>query len=100
LLDVLEAAHIRPYLGENDNHPENGLLLRADIYTLFDLDLLGTEPDTLRVRIHPTACAAYGQLEGQVLACPMHRACRAALLWRWRFQAHLAGTGGAPALQG
>ena len=34
---VLEAAHIMPYLGEETNHVENGLLLRADLHTLFDL---------------------------------------------------------------
>lgn len=44
VLDVLEAAHVRPYLGALDNHPENGLLLRADLHTLFDLDLVGIEP--------------------------------------------------------
>lgn len=26
LLDVLEAAHISPYRGIDDNHPDNGLL--------------------------------------------------------------------------
>ena len=48
LLDVLEAAHIRPYRGENDNYVGNGLLLRADIHTLFDLNLLGIEPQQMR----------------------------------------------------
>ena len=51
LVDLLEAAHIRPYRGENDNHPSNGLLLRADLHTLFDLDLLGIDPETLLVRL-------------------------------------------------
>ena len=37
VLDVLEAAHIRPYRGDLDNHVENGLLLR---HTQFDLDLI------------------------------------------------------------
>jgi hypothetical protein len=55
LLALLEAAHIRPYRGETDNHPANGLLLRADIHTLFDLDLLGIDPDTLRLTVHPAA---------------------------------------------
>jgi hypothetical protein len=41
LMDVIEAAHIAPYRGEKDNHPANGILLRADLHTLFDLDLLG-----------------------------------------------------------
>ncbi|MES9947186.1 MAG: HNH endonuclease [Candidatus Thiodiazotropha sp.] len=38
---ILEAAHIVPYMGENTNHVTNGILLRADIHTLFDLGLLG-----------------------------------------------------------
>lgn len=48
-LHVLEAAHIRPYRGEPDNHSDNGLLLRADIHTLFDLDLIGIEPVSLMI---------------------------------------------------
>ena len=39
VLQALEAAHISPYLGEQSNHVSNGLLLRADIHTLFDLNL-------------------------------------------------------------
>jgi hypothetical protein len=64
VLAVLEAAHIKPYRGENDNHPENGLLLRSDIHTLFDLDLLGIEPDSLRIEIHPSLSSEYGDLHG------------------------------------
>jgi hypothetical protein len=56
VLAVLEAAHISPYRGEEDNHPENGLLLRSDVHTLFDLDLLGIEPEKLRVELHPRSC--------------------------------------------
>lgn len=37
---VLEAAHIAPYFGTDSNAVQNGLLLRADIHTLFDLGLL------------------------------------------------------------
>jgi hypothetical protein len=66
-LAVLEAAHIKPYRGEDDNHPENGLLLRADIHTLFDLDLLGIEPDGLRVDLHPTLIKEYGEFIGKSL---------------------------------
>ena len=52
-VDALEAAHIVPYqVGrEQANDPTNGLLLRADIHTLFDLALLKVDPSTLRVRI-------------------------------------------------
>jgi hypothetical protein len=51
VLGVLEAAHIRPYRGSGDNHPANGLLLRSDLHTLFDLDRIGIHPDTLTVAI-------------------------------------------------
>ena len=34
---ALEACHIVPYRGPETNHVSNGLLLRADIHTLFDL---------------------------------------------------------------
>ncbi|KXP14492.1 HNH endonuclease [Tsukamurella pseudospumae] len=33
---VLEAAHIFPYRGSQSNHVTNGILLRADVHTLFD----------------------------------------------------------------
>jgi hypothetical protein len=39
-LHVLEAAHIIPYRGDDTNHVENGILLRADLHTLFDLGLV------------------------------------------------------------
>jgi predicted restriction endonuclease len=51
VLDVLEAAHITPYLGPDTNHVSNGLLLRADIHTLFDLRLIRIHPDTLQVEL-------------------------------------------------
>ena len=33
---LLEAAHIVPYRGSDTNHIANGLLLRADLHTLFE----------------------------------------------------------------
>lgn len=36
VIEILEAAHIRPYRGEHTNRIDNGLLLRADVHTLFD----------------------------------------------------------------
>ena len=59
---VLEAAHIDPYRDEGHNHPGNGLLLRADVHTLFDLDLLGIEPSSLRVELHPDIAKEYKKL--------------------------------------
>lgn len=48
---LLEAAHIVPYQGVETNVVSNGLLLRADIHTLFDLGLLWVEPATLFVKL-------------------------------------------------
>lgn len=69
ILDIIEAAHIAPYRGDKDNDETNGLLLRADIHTLFDLDLLGIEPDTLRIELHPRAQAEYSKIVGLTLGC-------------------------------
>lgn len=48
---LLEAAHIFPYQGADTNVVSNGLLLRADIHTLFDLDLLWVDPDSRVVKL-------------------------------------------------
>lgn len=77
ILAILEAAHISPYRGEEDHHPENGILIRADIHTLFDLDLIGIEPETLVVRVHPGIAAEYGDFEGATIRCG--RECRPSL---------------------
>ena len=85
LMDIVESAHIWPYRGPKDNHPENGLLLRADIHTLFDLDLLGIEPDSMEVGVHPKAePAGYGSFNGVRLRIPgKTRPSRSALRARW-----------------
>ncbi|MCG3151124.1 MAG: hypothetical protein GEEBNDBF_00393 [bacterium] len=44
-LPVLDAAHITPYLGPASNHPQNGLVLRADIHRLFDDGYVSVTPD-------------------------------------------------------
>lgn len=49
IIEILEAAHIVPYRGDATNHVTNGLLLRADLHTLFDLGLVGIDPDTRTV---------------------------------------------------
>jgi hypothetical protein len=84
LLDALEAAHIKPYRGPQDNHPANGLLLRADLHTLFDLNLVGVEPETLIVHVHPSAReAGYGDLHGRALQYSSHPPSNEALTFRW-----------------
>lgn len=52
--DVLEAAHVTPYLGPRTNHPSNGILLRADLHTLFDLGLLAIDSASMTVLVSAT----------------------------------------------
>ena len=88
-LSVLEAAHIKPYRGEDDNHPSNGLLLRSDIHTLFDLDLLGIEPESLKLEIHPKVANAYGSFAGGVLITATQKPSSEALRFRYeKFRLH------------
>ncbi len=51
--EALEAAHIIPYAKTENSDPTNGLLLRADLHTLFDLNLIAIHPETLQVSLHP-----------------------------------------------
>jgi len=64
LLAVLEAAHIVPYRGHDDHAVQNGLLLRADIHTLFDLNLIGINPVTFEIEVHGDVRMAYPELVG------------------------------------
>ena len=69
---VLEAAHITPYMGTKTNTLANGLLLRADIHTLFDLALISIEPNSRKIRVSSMlARTEYSRLEGKTLADPV-----------------------------
>ena len=52
IVEVLEAAHIRPYRGPSTNEVHNGILLRADLHTLFDLGLIAIDHNNLTVLVH------------------------------------------------
>ena len=68
LIDLIEAAHIEPYSVRGDNSAANGLLLRSDLHTLFDLALLAIEPGSLIIRLHPSVGSdGYEQFEGRKL---------------------------------
>ncbi len=67
--DVLEAAHIFPYLSGPTNDAGNGLLLRADIHTLFDLYLLSADPETFMISTSPKLHGTeYSLFSGRQLA--------------------------------
>lgn len=66
--ETLEAAHIIPYKGEHTNKLANGLLLRADIHTLFDLGLIAIDTNTMTVILVPTLVDTdYKQFNGSQL---------------------------------
>lgn len=71
LVDALEAAHIAPYRGDQSNHPQNGLLLRSDIHTLFDLGLIAIDQG-LQLVLAPSVrrSEAYRDLGGVALRKP------------------------------
>lgn len=84
---ALEAAHIYPYRGTHTNDASNGLLLRSDVHTLFDLGLISIDPSTLRVLIAPElAGTVYAALGGVSLRLPPDaekQPSRDALEWHW-----------------
>lgn len=68
---ALEAAHIVPYSETGNNDPSNGILLRADLHTLFDLNLLAIHPETLKLFLHPDLKdTEYRALHGQQVRSP------------------------------
>jgi hypothetical protein len=63
--DALEAAHIQPYRGTQTHHVENGLLLRADLHTLFDMSLLTVASSDWSVVLSPSLReGSYRRLHG------------------------------------
>ena len=68
---ALEAAHIEPYSDSMSNVPDNGILLRADIHNLFDIGLLGIDPDGFTAVLSPQLQnSSYSQHDGQKIILP------------------------------
>lgn len=68
---VLEAAHVIAYLGDHTNHVQNGILLRGDLHTLFDLGLLSIDPDSMVVRCAPSLEGSeYWAFNGRKISLP------------------------------
>jgi hypothetical protein len=82
---ILDAAHVHPYRGVQTNVVSNGLLLRTDVHTLFDLGLIAVESDTLLIRVSPElAGTEYADLDGKKLkstASPHQQISAASLDW-------------------
>ncbi len=84
---ALEAAHIDEYSATGSQNLANGLLLRADIHTLFDLYLIQIKPKSLVVVLTAQLKATcYSQLQGTKLRMPTnpaHKPDARALQRRW-----------------
>ena len=68
---TLEACHVRPYMGPQTNTLSNGLLLRADLHTLFDLGLLAVDTASMTAIVAPELRGTtYGELAGKSVSVP------------------------------
>lgn len=68
--ELLEAAHIQPYVDERSNHVQNGLCLRVDLHRLFDAGLISiSEEDTVEVSGRLTG-TSYARFHGNALDLP------------------------------
>lgn len=69
--DALEAAHIAPYNETINHRTDNGLLLRADLHTLFDLGLLAVHPENFTILLSPKLeRSPYNELLGVKVRLP------------------------------
>lgn len=72
-VEVLEATHILPYKGEHTNRVDNGMLLRADLHTLFDCGLFWITDDFRVELAQALRSTEYAQWNGQPLRLPAVR---------------------------
>lgn len=70
--DALEAAHLRPYRGPASNAVTNGILLRADLHTLLDKQLIAIRPDSRSLELsHELQGTAYSSLADKRISDPL-----------------------------
>ncbi len=68
---VLDAAHIMPYKGAETNHPTNGLLLRTDVHTLFDLKMIAIDVAMMRLLVSASLTGTcYDAYRGRPIRVP------------------------------
>lgn len=67
--EALEAAHVLPHNGDPvRDRPDNGLLLRRDLHSMFDAMLWSIDPDTSKVRLsRRVQDSSYSALDGKVI---------------------------------
>lgn len=77
VLPALEAAHIRPYAESGTSSVGNGLLLRADVHTLFDVGLVAVDTSDHRILIaNELVGSSYEPLGGALLRVPSKKELR------------------------
>lgn len=97
VVPLLEAAHVTPYLGAHTNDLTNGILLRADIHSLWDLGLLAVVPSSRTVWVSPSVTdvdSTYAALQGVRIREPSPQTFRpseASLESQWGFAREVAG---------
>jgi len=70
IVELLEAAHIKPHAEKPNYAVTNGLLLRADLHTLFDLGMIALNAQ-LQVELAPALLPSeYRKLEGKKITHP------------------------------
>lgn len=68
---VLDAAHIQPYVYEKIDKVHNGLLLRTDVHRLFDHGLIAVDPNVMETVVSPRLIGSeYEDLAGKSLTLP------------------------------
>ena len=70
-IQVLEAAHIIPHSEQPSYSINSGILLRADVHTLFDLLLVSINPESGKVVVSRDCQSDYGELEGAAVKVPI-----------------------------
>lgn len=78
---VLEAAHIFPYLGAATNDLRNGILLRSDLHILFDAHLLSIQYHDGALRVCTSkrlGASPYAKYQGRTVALPREIRCHPA----------------------
>ena len=99
--DLLEVAYLVPFPGGDVHAPENAMLLRTDLHTLWDLNLVGIDPSTMQISLAPRLSGTpYERLGGRPLTSRTDGAHlnREALTERWRMFASVHVTSGRDAV--
>lgn len=83
VIEILEAAHISAYRNDSHNKINNGLLLRSDIHTLYDLNLIAINPEELRLTISPKLTKSEYNNYDNIIIKTNHKLLKKALMKRW-----------------